>query len=182
MRTVFPLEFPVPRSSTRNPGRSRARRDRSWAVQGKTMKYDVKNEYGQLTFGSLKELYVLYQRHFVTDDDLVRRHGTDRWIAAGSMPELKGARERVADRSTPIWAGIMLGFVFFAGLLLRRIGSPAWLGCMTVVFVGVTLGAWFRFRHSSGGASRFLARPERAEAVSPRQTTGTDHGQGQDAG
>ena len=77
------------------------------------MKYDVKNEHGQLTFGSLKELYVLYQREFVSDDDLVRREGTDRWVPAGSMPELKGSRELVADKSTPVWAAMALLFVFF---------------------------------------------------------------------
>jgi hypothetical protein len=89
-----------------------------------SVKYDVKNEHGQLTFGSFRELRVLYQREFVSDDDLVRRHGDDRWVPAGLMPELKGSRQLVKDRSTPVWVSVALTFVFFlCYLAIRFIGG-----------------------------------------------------------
>ena len=142
------------------------------------MKYDVKNEHGQLTFGSFKELYVLYQRQFVSDDDLVRRHGTDQWVPAGRMPELKGSRALVADKSTPWWSAVMALFIGAALITLFRTKtlSAGWLVGFSAFFAVVAVAA-FAIRRRSMLTKRFLARPSRSEAVSASASAGNDHGE-----
>jgi hypothetical protein len=40
------------------------------------------------------ELRVLYRRQFISDDDEIRRAGSDRWVRAGDMPDLKMVKAR----------------------------------------------------------------------------------------
>ena len=148
------------------------------------MKYDVKNEHGQLTYGSFQEVYVLYQRRFVSDDDMVRRHGTDRWIPAGLMPELRGSRDLVKDRSTPVYATVLGMFFVSLGVLLVKTHTVGlgtigfWLGALFAVASLTGLAYYFRKRARLVSAQRTLAGAELKAAVSPFSATGTSHGQG----
>jgi len=58
------------------------------------MKYFIRNEHGELRVQSYAELRTLYQRQFLSDDDEVRREGSDRWVKAGQMPDLRAIRPR----------------------------------------------------------------------------------------
>ncbi len=58
------------------------------------MKYQVRNANGQLTVGSYAELRTLYHRQFISDDDEICREGSDQWIKAGNMPDLKAIKPR----------------------------------------------------------------------------------------
>ncbi|HUB05696.1 MAG TPA: DUF4339 domain-containing protein [Myxococcales bacterium] len=60
------------------------------------MRYEVKVDDKQLTFGSLAELRALYAQGFVAADDLVRPEGSERWIRAGQMPVLRAAQSRTS--------------------------------------------------------------------------------------
>ena len=61
-------------------------------------RYVIKGREGQeLVCPSLADLHALYSQGFLADDDLVRMEGSQRWIPAGSMPALRGVRERRTD-------------------------------------------------------------------------------------
>jgi GYF domain 2 len=61
-------------------------------------RYVIKGREGQeLVCPSLADLHALYSQGFLSDDDLVRMEGSERWVPAGSMPALRGVRERKAD-------------------------------------------------------------------------------------
>ena len=55
-------------------------------------KFFVRSEGRELTVGSMAELRTLYLRQFVSDEDEVRREGSERWQKAGLMPDLKSAK------------------------------------------------------------------------------------------
>lgn len=58
-------------------------------------RYVIRNSQGQeLVCPSLADLHALYAQGFLADDDLVRAERSDRWMPAGTMPALRGARER----------------------------------------------------------------------------------------
>ncbi len=62
------------------------------------MKYHVRNAEGEeLVCPSLADLHALYAQGFFGDDDLVRADTSHRWVRAGSMPALRGVRERRSD-------------------------------------------------------------------------------------
>jgi hypothetical protein len=63
-----------------------------------TSRYVIRSSEGQeLVCPSLADLHALYSQGFLSDDDLVRMEGSQRWVAAGSMPALRGVRERKTD-------------------------------------------------------------------------------------
>ena len=55
-------------------------------------KFHVRNQDGELEVGSFAELRTLYLRQFISDDDEVRREGSERWQKAGVMPDLRTAK------------------------------------------------------------------------------------------
>lgn len=55
-------------------------------------KFYVRSEGRELTVNSMAELRTLYLRQFVSDEDEIRREGSDRWQKAGLMPDLKSAK------------------------------------------------------------------------------------------
>ena len=58
------------------------------------MRYFVRNAEGQeLVVPSLADLHALYDQGFLADEDLVRAETADRWIRAGAMPALHGAKK-----------------------------------------------------------------------------------------
>jgi len=62
------------------------------------MRYVIRNPDGEeLVCPSLADLHALYTQGFLGDEDLVRAEGSLRWVPAGSMPALRGVRERKAD-------------------------------------------------------------------------------------
>ena len=84
-------------------------------------RYVIKNREGEeLLCPSLADLHALYSQGFLADDDLVRMEGSQRWVPAGSMPALHGARERRTDarKTTLILTAAMLLAVALA-LLVR---------------------------------------------------------------
>ncbi len=61
-------------------------------------RYVIKGGEGQeLVCPSLADLHALYSQGFLSDDDLVRMEGSQRWVPAGSMAALRGVRERRTD-------------------------------------------------------------------------------------
>ena len=59
------------------------------------MKYFVRNARGEeLTCPTLGDLAALYSQGFFEDHDLVRAERSQRWVPAGSLPALRGLRER----------------------------------------------------------------------------------------
>ncbi|MBS2032242.1 MAG: hypothetical protein JST54_30360 [Deltaproteobacteria bacterium] len=63
------------------------------------MKYFVKNEHGELTFGSIHELRAMFQQGMVEADDDVRPEDSQIWRKAGAIPELRelGASTRASN-------------------------------------------------------------------------------------
>jgi len=59
------------------------------------MRYQVRDAEGrELTVPSLADLHALYDQGFLAEDDLVRQEKAERWVRAGEMPALAGARTR----------------------------------------------------------------------------------------
>ena len=57
------------------------------------MRYQVRDAEGrELTVPSLADLHALYDQGFLAEDDLVRQEKAERWVRAGDMPALAGAR------------------------------------------------------------------------------------------
>lgn len=66
--------------------------------QRRATRYLIRGREGQeLVCPSLADLHALYSQGFLSDDDLVKMEGSQRWVPAGSMPALRGVRERKAD-------------------------------------------------------------------------------------
>ncbi len=86
----------------------------------KPMRYLVRSAKGEeLVVPSLAVLHDLYDHGFLADDDLVRSERSDRWIRAGAMPALHGARERRADpRKLALLAAGALALATGVALLL----------------------------------------------------------------
>ena len=64
----------------------------------KGARYFIRNAQGEeLVCPSLADLHALYAQGFLGDEDLVRPESSLRWMRAGAMPALHGARERRAD-------------------------------------------------------------------------------------
>ncbi len=62
------------------------------------MRYFIRSADGrELVCPTLADLHSLYQQGFLGDDDLVRPENSDRWVRAGVMPALHGAREQRRD-------------------------------------------------------------------------------------
>ena len=62
------------------------------------MKYYVRNARGEeLVCPSLGDLSSLYAHGFLEDEDLVRPERSQRWVPAGSLPALRGLRERRSE-------------------------------------------------------------------------------------
>ena len=53
------------------------------------MRFHVRHDGNELTLPSFADLANLYRVQFLTDDDLVRRESSDRWIRVGDLPELR---------------------------------------------------------------------------------------------
>jgi len=85
-------------------------------------RYHVRNKDGELVVGSFAELQTLYAQQFLSDDDEVRREGSERWTRAGLMPELRTAKPRPYLRGNEFaWLAALIAIasllLFF---LLRR--------------------------------------------------------------
>jgi hypothetical protein len=79
------------------------------------MKYDVKTEDGQLSFGSLAEVQSLYRQGFIAPGDLVKPENSGRWVKAGEMPVLR-VTERLSSKESRM--GYRVAFaILFSGLL-----------------------------------------------------------------
>ncbi len=73
------------------------------------MKFFIRTERGELTVQSYAELRTLYQRQFLSDEDEVRRDGSDRWTKAGQMPDLRAIRpQRFFDGFEFAWLAVAI--------------------------------------------------------------------------
>ena len=85
------------------------------------IRYVIKGREGQeLVCPSLADLHALYSQGFLSDEDLVRMEGSQRWVPAGSMPALHGVRERRSDlRNSVLVLAAALLLAFALALLVR---------------------------------------------------------------
>lgn len=86
-------------------------------------RYVIRSRQGQeLVCPSLADLHALYSQGFLSDDDLVRMEGSQRWTPAGSMPALRGVRERKTDlrKAAIVLAAAMLLTLALAALVRLR--------------------------------------------------------------
>lgn len=82
-------------------------------------RYVIRGSEGQeLVCPSLADLHALYSQGFLSDDDMVRMEGAERWIRAGSMPALRGVRERKTDLRK---AALLLGAAVLVALALAML-------------------------------------------------------------
>lgn len=86
------------------------------------MKITVRHEGRDLEFPSFRDFAAMYQAHFVGPDDLVRREGSERWVKAGEMPELRAlylyeTNRRRTGRLFTFGLYLMLGLFALAILL-----------------------------------------------------------------
>jgi anti-sigma-K factor RskA len=84
-------------------------------------RYVIKGREGQeLVCPSLADLHALYSQGFLSDEDLVRMEGSQRWVAAGSMAALRGVRERKTDlRKAAIVLAAAVVLTLALALLMR---------------------------------------------------------------
>ncbi len=57
-------------------------------------RYHIRNGEGELVVSSYAELRMLYSRQFIDDEDEVRREGSDTWVKAKELPDLRLIRPR----------------------------------------------------------------------------------------
>jgi len=75
----------------------------------------------ELVCPSLADLHALYTQGFFGEDDEVRAEGSERWVRAGDMPALAGARERRSDpRRMRALLLASIAAALLGGLLLAR--------------------------------------------------------------
>ena len=86
-----------------------------------TPRYVIRSSEGQeLVCPSLADLHALYSQGFLSDDDLVRMEGSQRWVPAGSMPALRGVRERKTDlRKAALLLGAAIVLTLALAMLVR---------------------------------------------------------------
>lgn len=83
------------------------------------MKFHVRNEHGELIVPSYVELRQLYERGFISDDDEVRRDGSERWVRAGDMADLRPLRPKAWLRGNEFaWIAIAIAVVSLIACLL----------------------------------------------------------------
>jgi hypothetical protein len=79
------------------------------------MRYDVKTEDGQLSYGSLAEVQSLYRQGFISSGDMVKPESSTRWVKAGDMPVLRVTERRSSSQSR--MASRVAFAILFSGLL-----------------------------------------------------------------
>ena len=62
------------------------------------MRFHVRHAEQELTLPSFADLASLYRVQFISDDDMVRREGSERWMRVGDLPELRALH--LYDRSS----------------------------------------------------------------------------------
>jgi hypothetical protein len=116
------------------------------------MKYQVRNEYGQLTFESFGAVEQAWLQGLVGPEDEVLEEGSTRWRKAGTIPLLVQAR-RKADAA---WGGTqglwIVTAIFFGSTALYLVVKGHWvmglalaLG-LTFLLTRVTYRAFTRTR------------------------------------
>lgn len=88
------------------------------------MKITVRHEGHELVFPSFRDFAAMYQMKFVGPEDLVRREGSERWIKAGDMPELRAIYlyETERRRTARLFTGaVWLMLAFFACAILVQL-------------------------------------------------------------
>lgn len=93
-------------------------------LQLKMMKVHVKERADgmELTFPSFAEFQTLWMRKFISDDDLVRREGSTRWIRAGDLPELRTMKDMARGNvQWGVWLTVgVTAFTLIVALIFQR--------------------------------------------------------------
>lgn len=85
------------------------------------MRFHVRNQYGELEVGSYAELRTLYLRQFISDDDEIRREGTEGWVKAGAMPDLRSAKPHPwFGGNEHVWLAVFISIVSLLLVLLTK--------------------------------------------------------------
>lgn len=92
------------------------------------MKLYVRHAGGELTVPDQKEFFVLWNRGFITGDDLVRREGIERWVPASELPWIRNRREDdKADNRRLFWLTL--------ALMVLGLGAVLWVQSHAAVVV-----------------------------------------------
>jgi hypothetical protein len=86
-------------------------------------RYHVRDRDGnELTVPSLTDLHALYAHGFLTDDDWVRSERSQRWVPAGQLDALAGARETrtTEPRNLLAFVAALVALAIGIGLLIAR--------------------------------------------------------------
>ena len=82
------------------------------------MKLFVRHAGHELMVPSFRDFQAMYRNRIIGDDDEVRREGSERWMRAGDLPELRAIH--LYDRGTHRWARqamwLLVGLVALAVL------------------------------------------------------------------
>lgn len=86
------------------------------------MKVYVRSDGGELACRSFGELQELFRLSLVGEDDLVRREGSERWVRAGDLPELRRLRQHQREeRHFLAWALLAALLVTLAMVLAAQL-------------------------------------------------------------
>jgi hypothetical protein len=89
------------------------------------MKVYVRHGDRELMFPSFKDFQTMYRLKFIAPDDLVRRETSDRWIAAGDLPELRNlSRAERETRYVSTTLYLMVAVLAFALMIRFFLFSP----------------------------------------------------------
>ncbi len=111
------------------------------------MGYRVRNQYGELQFGSFDDLKDAFEKHLVEPDDEVLEDGSTHWRKASSYPKLVASMQKRTSLLTGpsrwyllamamllVGVGMMLtlrsgiiGFVIVLGVALMMSGVFTWV-------------------------------------------------------
>ncbi|MGA9524561.1 MAG: hypothetical protein WBV82_24100 [Myxococcaceae bacterium] len=82
------------------------------------MGYRVRNQYGELQFGSFDALKDAYEKNLVEPDDEVLENGSSQWRKASSWPKLVAARHK----RTSLLAGPARWYLIAVAVFLVGVG------------------------------------------------------------
>lgn len=101
------------------------------------MRHIVKTTDGELTYGSMTEIKVLYEQGFISPEDLIRPEDSTRWIKAEAHSVLRGAQ---SHGKTHTAMGLRIAIALCASVVLAGIAEhERWLLMLGLVSLGVVM-------------------------------------------
>ncbi len=101
------------------------------------MRQVIKTPEGELTYGSMAEVKVLYAQGFIHADDLIRAANSERWVACGSLRVLAEAESRGRTETA---MGLRVALAIAISMVLGgAVEHQRWLWLAGLVGMGVLL-------------------------------------------